>query len=173
MSVCLFVYLFVCLFVCLYVCLSVFLSIFLSVCLFVYLSVCLCLSLCLYVCLSLCLFLCVCLSVCLFISLCLSADYTLESYVCSSSCEGIDTIDTTSSVAQEAAREGGKYQILQGRECSVVMVVISLSQLLCYAVGVFLHVLADTLGSVGVMISSFLIDRFGIVGLMLYCLALL
>ncbi|XP_062509376.1 zinc transporter 7-like [Corticium candelabrum] len=53
---------------------------------------------------------------------------------------GIDTIDTTSSVAQEAAREGGKYQILQG---------------------VFLHVLADTLGSVGVMISSFLIDRFG------------
>ena len=76
-------------------------------------------------------------------------------------------------MAQEAAREGGKYQILQGRECSVVMVVISLSQLLCYAVGVFLHVLADTLGSVGVMISSFLIDRFGIVGLMLYCLALL
>ena len=27
--------------------------------------------------------------------------------------------------------------------------------------GIFLHILADTLGSVGVIISSFLIDQFG------------
>jgi zinc transporter 5/7 len=53
---------------------------------------------------------------------------------------GIESLDESSHLAQEAAREGGKYQIMQG---------------------VFLHVLADTLGSVGVMISSFLIDRFG------------
>lgn len=33
--------------------------------------------------------------------------------------------------------------------------------LLCYVAGVFLHILADTLGSVGVIISSGLIHYFG------------
>eukprot|EP00118_Oscarella_pearsei_P003689 m.15353 g.15353 ORF g.15353 m.15353 type:complete len:388 (+) comp26325_c0_seq3:48-1211(+) len=51
-----------------------------------------------------------------------------------------DSDDTDIKAADERAREVGKHQIMQG---------------------VFLHVLADTLGSVGVVISSILIDRFG------------
>ena len=31
----------------------------------------------------------------------------------------------------------------------------------CVCAGIFLHILADTLGSVGVIISSVLIERFG------------
>ena len=59
--------------------------------------------------------------------------------------------------ANERAREGGKYQIMQSRAKFSILFIIQYT----FLAGVFLHVLADTLGSVGVVISSILIDRFG------------
>ena len=44
--------------------------------------------------------------------------------------------------------------------CLVFTVLFSFS--LLYFLGVFLHVMADTLGSVGVIISSVLIEQFGL-----------
>ena len=54
--------------------------------------------------------------------------------------------------ANERAREGGKYQIMQSRAKFSILFIIQYT----FLAGVFLHVLADTLGSVGVVISSIL-----------------